>query len=55
MPKKEPDEKKSERGEHEKESKSKSAAEEDRESENGKDPEPPGNLRRRGDWFQKRH
>lgn len=24
-------------------------------SEHGKDPEPPGNLRRRGEWFQKRH
>lgn len=52
MPNKEAKEKKSKAdskvAEKEKES-------DDSTTEKKKDPEPPGNLRRRGDWFQKRH
>jgi hypothetical protein len=57
MPNKEADDKdrETERGEHDEKSKEQSATEEDRESEKKKLPEPPGNLRRRAEWFKKRH
>ena len=56
MPKKDDDDKdrKTERGEHEEKSKEQqSTSAEDREKR--KLPEPTGNLRRRADWFKKRH
>lgn len=57
MPNKDADEKddrKTESGEHEEKSKEQqSTSEEDREKR--KLPEPPGNLRRRAEWFKKRH
>ena len=56
MPKEEADDKdkETERGEHEEKSKEQqSTSEEDREKR--KLPEPPGNLRRRAEWFKKRH
>ena len=56
MPKKDDDDKagETERGEHEEKSKEQQeASKEDREKR--KLPEPPGNLRRRAEWFKKRH
>lgn len=58
MPNKDADEddkdRKTERGEREEKSKEQqSTSEEDREKR--KLPEPPGNLRRRAEWFKKRH
>jgi hypothetical protein len=55
MPNEKADEKKAEneRGEHSEKSTEESAEEEHREKR--KLPEPPGNLRRRADWFKKRH
>ena len=43
------------RGEHEKKSTEQTASDEDREHRKKKLPEPPGNLHRRSEWFQKRH
>jgi len=56
MPNETADEKKAgaERGEHSEKSSDQSAEDEDR-REKRKLPEPPGNLKRRGDWFKKRH
>ena len=56
MPNKDADEKDREtkRGEHEEKSKEQqSTSAEDREKR--KLPEPPGNLRKRAEWFKKRH
>lgn len=44
----------SQSGEHGEKSKDERAEDEDRKKER-KLPEPPGNLRRRGEWFRKRH
>lgn len=56
MPNKDADDndREKERGEYEEKSKERqSTSEEDREKR--KLPEPPGNLRRRAEWFKKRH